>query len=235
MTGKIQDTARQFIKSKHITDETLSSLPCLEDLIKNYGYKIYRYKDNDDTVAAVGAVDIAKTSLAFTVSTSRLKCVFIRTGVSDVGARQLLLHELSHILLGHLNCDVSERTDYVIEQQDIEANLLVQEIKQRVNIQSKIANAIKAFWTLALICTISVLIFGIAKNAHTERLQTDGNVSYTVTSDYSIETYVYITKSGEKYHRKNCPHIKDSEITKLTIEDAEQLGYEPCKNCIGST
>jgi len=171
MTGKIRDTARQFIKSKHITDETLSSLPCLEDLIKNYGYKIYRYTDNDDTVAAVGAADIAKTSLAFTVNTARLKCVFIRTGVSDVEARQLLLHELSHILLGHLNCDVSERTDYVLEQQEIEANLLVQEIKQRVNIQPKTTNALKAFQVLVLICAIFVLVCGLAENVYTESPQ----------------------------------------------------------------
>ncbi len=235
MTGKIQNTARQFIKSKHITDETLSSLPCLEDLIKNYGYKIYRYKDNDDTVAAVGAVDIANTSLAFTVSTARIKCVFIRIGISDVEARQLLLHELSHILLGHLKCDVSEKTDYALEQQEIEANLLVQEIKQRVNIQPKTTNAIKAFQVLVLICAIAVLVCGLAESVYTESPQTEDSVSYTVTVDYSTEAYVYITKSGEKYHKKNCPHIKDRRTTEMTLEEAEQLGYEPCKSCFGST
>lgn len=235
MTGKIQDTARQFIKSKHITDETLSSLPCLEDLIKNYGYRIYRYKDNDDTVAAVGAADIAKTSLAFTVSTARLKCVFIRIGVSDVEARQLLLHELSHILLGHLKYDVSEKTDYVLERQEIEANLLVQEIKQRVNIQPKKANAIKVFQVLALICAIAVLVCGFAENAHSENPKSEDSVSYTVTVDYSTGEYIYITKSGEKYHKENCPHIKGRQTIEMTLEEAEQLGYEPCKSCFGST
>jgi len=235
MTGKIQDTARQFIKSKHITDETLSSLPCLEDLIKSYGYKIYHFSDNDDILVDVGAVDTAKTSLAFTVSTSKLKCVFIRIGVSDVEARRLLLHELSHILLGHLNCDVSERTDYVIEQQEIEANLLVQEIKQRVNIQPKTTNALKAFQVLVLICAIAVLVCGFAENVYTESPQVEDSVSYTVTVDYSTEEYVYITKSGEKYHKENCPHIKGRKTTGITLEEAEQLGYEPCKSCFGST
>lgn len=235
MTGKILDTARQFIKSKHITDETLSSLPCLEDLIKGYGYKIYRFNDNDAAVAAVGAADTAKTSLAFTVSTSKLKCVFIRTGVSDVEARQLLLHELSHILLGHLKCDASERTDYVIEQQEIEANLLVQEIKQRVKIQPKMTTAVKVFLALALICAVGVSVCKLAENAHTESPQTQDSVSSTVTTGSSVGEYVYITRSGEKYHKANCPHIKGSETTELTVEDAERLGYEPCKNCIGST
>ena len=43
---------------------------------------------------------------------------------------------------------------------------------------------------------------------------------------------VYITSSGEKYHLAGCRHIKGSDVTELSVEEAVNLGKEPCKNCI---
>ena len=41
---------------------------------------------------------------------------------------------------------------------------------------------------------------------------------------------VYITKSGEKYHSKNCHYLKKSRIT-ITLEKALENGYQACKVC----
>lgn len=44
------------------------------------------------------------------------------------------------------------------------------------------------------------------------------------------EEMVWISKSGSKYHNNpNCSNMKNP--TQLTIEDAKQRGYEPCKKC----
>lgn len=44
---------------------------------------------------------------------------------------------------------------------------------------------------------------------------------------------VYITRTGEKYHLKDCSRIKDKEIWEITLDEATQKGYTPCKVCIG--
>ncbi|MBN2081242.1 hypothetical protein JW859_03435 [bacterium] len=42
--------------------------------------------------------------------------------------------------------------------------------------------------------------------------------------------YVYVTKTGKKYHRGDCRYLKKSKI-KMTLEAAKQAGYTPCKVC----
>ena len=48
----------------------------------------------------------------------------------------------------------------------------------------------------------------------------------------TIPQTVYITPSGEKYHVASCRHIKGSEAVEMTVEEAVELGKEPCKDCI---
>jgi micrococcal nuclease len=44
------------------------------------------------------------------------------------------------------------------------------------------------------------------------------------------ETTVYVTNSGEKYHRENCRSLRRSKIA-LPLEDAVKSGYEPWSSC----
>lgn len=50
-------------------------------------------------------------------------------------------------------------------------------------------------------------------------------------SQESGSDYVWITKSGEKYHRENCGTIKGHAVTRLTVEEAIAKGRTPCKDC----
>lgn len=44
------------------------------------------------------------------------------------------------------------------------------------------------------------------------------------------EPFVWIPKSGSKYHRNSsCSNMKDP--TKVLLTEAIRLGYEPCKRC----
>ena len=45
------------------------------------------------------------------------------------------------------------------------------------------------------------------------------------------EHAVYISKSGNKYHRAVCYHINVDNCTMISEEQAISLGYEPCKTC----
>jgi endonuclease YncB( thermonuclease family) len=50
------------------------------------------------------------------------------------------------------------------------------------------------------------------------------------SSKNNIENVVYITKSGKKYHRQNCPTIKHLAGS-LPRSEAAAKGYEACKVC----
>ena len=41
---------------------------------------------------------------------------------------------------------------------------------------------------------------------------------------------VYITDTGKKYHAKNCSIVKTGKKG-ISLEEAKEKGYEPCKNC----
>ena len=45
------------------------------------------------------------------------------------------------------------------------------------------------------------------------------------------DTTVYITSIGKKqYHQADCPALRKGNIP-TTLQDAESLGYTPCKIC----
>jgi len=41
---------------------------------------------------------------------------------------------------------------------------------------------------------------------------------------------VYITKTGEKYHRDGCQYLAKSKIA-ISLDDAKARGYGPCSKC----
>ena len=49
------------------------------------------------------------------------------------------------------------------------------------------------------------------------------------TLSISAQT-VYVTKTGEKYHKANCRYLKYSQ-NEITLEKAIALGFEACKVC----
>jgi micrococcal nuclease len=51
-----------------------------------------------------------------------------------------------------------------------------------------------------------------------------------LSQDAGETAAVYVTNSGEKYHRENCRSLRRSKIA-LRLEDAVKSGYEPCALC----
>lgn len=48
----------------------------------------------------------------------------------------------------------------------------------------------------------------------------------------AVDTKVYITAKGKKYHYKDCRTLKKGKkIQEVTIKTARDKGLEPCKVC----
>lgn len=54
--------------------------------------------------------------------------------------------------------------------------------------------------------------------------EAEKNTSKTVTK-------VYVTKSGKKYHQKNCDSIKHYLTSEIDLDTAKKQGYSPCHIC----
>jgi len=52
----------------------------------------------------------------------------------------------------------------------------------------------------------------------------------TVKQDRDERITVYITRTGEKYHRANCRYLSKSKIP-ISLAEAKRRGYTPCKVC----
>lgn len=57
--------------------------------------------------------------------------------------------------------------------------------------------------------------------------QPDGSES---TEQRPVETAVYVSKSGSKYHFSGCQYVNDN-MDIIDINDALANGYEACKRC----
>lgn len=51
-----------------------------------------------------------------------------------------------------------------------------------------------------------------------------------VQSSSDASVMVWITKTGKRYHREGCEHLKKSK-TPISVEDAKARGLEPCQTC----
>lgn len=55
----------------------------------------------------------------------------------------------------------------------------------------------------------------------------DGDETSSSASD---EIIVYVTRTGEKYHRESCSYLRQSKI-ETTLSEAIEDGYTPCSRC----
>jgi len=56
-------------------------------------------------------------------------------------------------------------------------------------------------------------------------------LSLAVTATAAGKPRVYVTKSGDAYHAKDCRVIKGAAVTQMTREQAKAEGKKPCKIC----
>ncbi len=94
---------------------------------------------------------------------------------------------------------------------------------------------------LAVAAIVLILLFvGLYGLRNSRPMPSDTSVNVlqeTETQERSVSVtdtnLVYITKTGEKYHTDNCKHISDKDnLMSLPLEQAVDMGYDPCKDCI---
>lgn len=96
-----------------------------------------------------------------------------------------------------------------------------------------------AYRIIILLMSIAMLLMFIdffPKKSLPELMPVSTETPLTATPFYpeinAASDSVYVTKTGKKFHKRNCRHIKNSStITDMSINNAIDTGYEPCKDC----
>lgn len=223
----IKVKASNFVKEFKLNSSKILSFEELSKVAVKLNYKIFRPKNAESKVLL--ALDLQtefKTLSAFTFAKDNVKYIFIRSDVPNEVAAVLLLHELSHIYLGHL-----EKSTMPAASDEAEAELFVSYVSKKI-----FDKRIKITILNCVVCALTAIALIVSMH----NLQTQNSIIEISTTTVNTETnadqnenseIVVVTKTGEKYHKPNCYHVIGSEVIELTISEAQNAGYEPCKDC----
>lgn len=231
----IRKAAKKFVKKLDGKKVTVESL---ENYIESEGYIILEYlpgkSDNKITnlLCTIGKYDYAQNISGFCYIDNSRKILFIRKHLSYRDKLSVLSHESGHICFKHPIQNGIFVSD--VTQED-EANTFSQLIRHKPNNSNNII-AILATFASFILLTTAILITNIPKRdkIYHENIYKQYNVIETeYDSDYDYfysDNYVYITRTGKKYHLPTCRY-SSKNATAIKLSEALKLCYEPCKDC----
>lgn len=209
---KIETAANKFYKSINgrIEFETV------EKHLKKQGYEVLFFNTpvGDAELARYAQTEKAKTSKAFTyVGTAKI--IFINDLLSVEDKLYLLLHEVGHIMLKHLDFERLSAHNRILL--DVDADAFVYFLLHRKR-NSYLPAVIFAF--------IAIITVIVALRLPAKETFSDGS-KYTARE---ISEYVVITPAGSHYHRESCGTIFGHTMARIEQSEAEKL-FTPCRMC----
>jgi len=210
MSKKVYKTAKKFIKAVRGKKDFISA----EQLAEKLGYKIVFYNSpfGDAEIIRYHLEQKAQNTKGFTY-VAAAKIIFIDNSVHSDDKFYILLHEIGHIMLGHIGDGKTFLRNAVL--MDIEADAFAHEV-----LYPTYSN--KTIIAVLLLCVALILgIFQLPEN----------NTDHTALSSAAVpERTVLITKSGNCYHKEQCSSIKNSITAIISKHEAEKL-FTPCRLC----
>lgn len=212
MSSKVKKAANKLY-NKLKGDITFSAV---EDYLKKLGYKIIFFNTihGDAELARYGLTEKAQQTDAFTYCGSA-KIVFINSLISVEDRFYLLLHEVAHIILKHLEPGRISMSNSILL--DIDADAFVHLLLNPQQFSRKTAIA----WLLVLGTATGVFLYNAMTYTETPPV---------VNLVAQPESIVYITSTGEKFHDENCGTITGRATAQISRTEALKI-HEPCSMC----
>lgn len=222
MDKKIKRTAMRFYKSLKGKLTSQAVITALNT--KGFDVIFYNTPEGDKALKAYGLYEYSQTVDAFTYC-NKTKIVFIKENLSESDRLRTLLHEVGHIELGHLNIEYANQSDNRILEAESDAFML--------EVMSPTRSATRT--VIAISVLIIFLSFICGYNLHTPKLEITPAVNAEVqqASKPTVQQVidpVYITRTGSKYHRKDCASTKDKVCAEIDRTQADIL-FLPCSLC----
>lgn len=213
MSNNVRKAANKLYKQLkgNITFEAI------ETHLKKQGYRIIFFNAplGDTELQRYKLSEKAQKTKAFTYSCTTAKIIFINNQLSVEDKFYLLLHEMAHIILKHLEPGKISMSNSILL--DIDADAFVHYL---LNPQPP------SYKTAAVGIVISCILAGgiFFKPA--------SNVATTSVANITTQpgNTVYITSTGEKFHTANCGTIIGRSTAQITRTEALKI-HEPCSMC----
>ena len=158
--------------------------------------------------------------------------------------------DITNEVLKRLNLEEMAKTKnaFTYSNEDIKAvfikkNIATQEylevLKFSVELKRKLKYNEKILFSIFIVISIITMILIIQSKNENLKIEPQSIPTITTTSTTTtIEEIVYITKTGKKYHRKDCYTIKNKEVIEISKKEAIEISkkeaielYDPCKIC----
>ena len=227
--------AEKFLSQNGLNASNILSQQKLKEIAVKMGFKIYRPKSRDDEIIETLKIgDVFEKQSVFSYAKGNIKYIFVDNTISEMAAAEMMLHEIAHIYLGHL-----EKSQFPADSDEAEANMFVSELKAIVYGQHRkvhiLSSIIVAMSVLILMLSLHIA-YTTSMNLQQETLPASNSDVVTsfnadISNTAAQSESVFVTKNGTKYHKADCYHIKDSDVIELTVYEAEEAGYEACKDC----
>ncbi len=214
---KISNNLRKTLKG-NITLKTLS------EYLQTLGYAtvFFNTEEGDEILKAYG-INPGNTNAFTYIGPTRI--VFVNANLHSQDKIYALLHELGHILLAHIGTDNIDLLNKRSSENEAEAfaYMVLNPNKNRI---------------MYFLCVLSILLTIIMSSAffytkNTAAVQTTPEAvtvyAHKPTST-PIESMVYVTRTGSKYHRPSCGYVQNRETISITIAEA-QRNYTSCRVC----
>ena len=211
------------------------------EAIKKYaqakGYRIL-FANTNPPAEEFDEYALPQCDTAYTYVAGQIKLIVINGSLSAEDIRLHLLHEIAHIELCHLDCELLNSA-----AAEIEADALAYYVLKSFMLDG----AVK----LCALFITSLFVLGLAVQNQTD---VDLPAAQTIVSQVSIsesteqeinqntvpeatkqeeiktETYVYVTPTGKKYHTSDCRYVNPNTAIELDLNTAEK-SYTPCSVC----
>lgn len=250
-------TNLQLLTLKIRTENKIFLRPNFAQLVKiakSYGWQVKSYKEAEEFIRYHKLEESAKKYRAFAYEYDDETVILYRGSLEGEQLLFAIAHEIGHLVLQH-----DENKHDVENEADEFARLLIGDytyLKKSALILAIVLLLSGIFIVKSCSRSDTVINNNVIPSPQTEptevtetikpaqerpefetALTTTVEISTlnqeTETEIYTVDSKhtVYISKSGNKYHRADCYHINIDNCTMMFEEQAINLGYEPCKTC----
>lgn len=136
------------------------------------------------------------------------KIIFYDNELNQKETQFIVAHELGHYLLGH-----SEK-NWNKAKYEREANIFAHECMKLMYPESPHTRKQQHMKIVKIVASVAIIL-------------AMGFSAFYIANGYKT---VYITRTGDKYHKETCGHLSDTKI-EMTLREAQKAGYEPCSMC----
>ncbi|MBR0136672.1 MAG: ImmA/IrrE family metallo-endopeptidase [Clostridia bacterium] len=216
------------------------SLKSVRAAVERMGYTVVEFNgvcDEGEVGALIKALDLSRAasqSRGFTYADQNTRIIFIHEALTEAEKLVVLSHEAGHIFLGHMSSAPIIGRDI---REEYEANefthyLLNRSRGRRISSFLKkhkallwVGAALLAAAALGILFAVGALPPKKAEESGVTRFENDNGTEYF--GEY------YITEKGNRYHKKDCIHVKGKEnVHRMTTDEYESGLYEPCGICL---